>query len=88
MAGVWQRRRARRLGGAGSGVNEVLAAQHHIVPALNLGDLNGKTIAIDRAYPKLATTLIAPPHIVDHAQSAPCQISITIANTTVVTICW
>jgi len=26
-----------RIGGAGSGVNEVLAAQHHLVPTLNLG---------------------------------------------------
>ncbi len=26
-----------RIGGAGSGVNEVLTAQHHLVPALNLG---------------------------------------------------
>jgi 1-deoxy-D-xylulose-5-phosphate synthase len=26
-----------RLGGAGSGVNEVLIAQHHAVPVLNLG---------------------------------------------------
>ncbi|MFP5307817.1 MAG: transketolase C-terminal domain-containing protein, partial [Gammaproteobacteria bacterium] len=26
-----------RLGGAGSGVNEVLLAQHHVVPVLNLG---------------------------------------------------